>query len=337
MTSRRYVLAIALMVLSLVGPFIAYNLLVDDFGLFWSSAPKRIWTLEKTSKYLMSFRYIPQHFDGLLVGPSYSDGLMDTRAINGFRVYNLSMDGGDATELRIATVNALQRGHFRLLIICLSPYITKDSGIKGSQINSKEYWGSIFSLLPLEVMEAKWLAHEHPDRDMLRGTEWGEANIARPVFKWADFVRSEINDPLEKEVHIDPRAYQDLAAIIQTAHQRGVRVLGYFYPNSIWRSETAVDDGDWARYETQVRALLRNPGDVVWDMMGPEYQPIRADAGCFTDGHLSVAGARLVLADINREVGAQVEGLPEPPTLPVRKPLACSGLPGAGSGFDRTL
>jgi hypothetical protein len=247
------------------------------------------------------------------------------------------MDGGDATELRMATVNALQRGHFRLLIICLSPYITKDSGIKGSQINTKEYWGSIFSLLPLEVLEAKWLDREHPDQDTLRDTEWGEANIPRPVYKWNDFVKSEINDPLEKEVHINPRAYQDLAAIIQTAHQRGVRVLGYFYPNSIWRSETVEANGDWAQYETRVRALLSGPGDVVWDMMRPEYQPIRADAGCFTDGHLSVAGARLVMADINREIAAQVEGRPEPPTLPIRKPFACSGSPGAGSGFDRTM
>jgi hypothetical protein len=114
-----------------------------------------------------------------------------------------------------------------------------------------------------------------------------------------------------------------------------VRVLGYFYPNSIWRSETAVANGDWARYEAAVRALLNGPNDLVWDMMRPEYLPLRDDAGCYTDGHLSEAGAKLVLADINREIGEYMERKPEPPPLAGVKPLACEDLPGAGSGFDR--
>jgi hypothetical protein len=84
-------------------------------------------------------------------------------------------------------------------------------------------------------------------------------------------VRAERDDPLAREVPIDPRALADLKALIDVAHARGVRVLAYYFPNSLWRSETAVESGAWARYQAQVRTLLNRPTDVVWDMMGPEY------------------------------------------------------------------
>ena len=337
MTSKHYVLAIVCGVLGLIGPFIAYNFIVDDFGLFWSSSPKRIWTQEKTTKYLMSFRYIPKNFDGLLIGPSYSDGLMNTRAIEGFQVYNLSMDGGNATELRMAAVNALQRGHFKLLIICLTPYITKDSGIKGSQINVKEYWGSLFSLLPVEMLMAKWQRHEAPADDLLRDSDHGSASLARPVYAWNDFVRNEIDDPLENEVRVDPAAYRDLKSITDAAHRRGIRVFAYYFPNSVWRSASAVGSGDWAGYQRRVQQLLSDPADVVWDMMGPDYRSLREDAACYTDGHLSEAGARLVMADINRQIANHLRNAHLPPVFPRSTHLACLGTPGAGSGFDRSI
>ena len=83
MTSRSYLLAVLLGAALLLGSFAACNYARDDFGLFGSDGEKRIWTREKTSKYLLSHRYVPENFDGLLIGPSYSDLNFDTRTIEG--------------------------------------------------------------------------------------------------------------------------------------------------------------------------------------------------------------------------------------------------------------
>jgi hypothetical protein len=335
LTSRRYLLSIGVAVLGPILALIAYDLASDDFGLFWSSSPKRIWDLEKTSKYLLSYRYVPRHFDALLIGPSYSDGFMDTRMLTGYRVYNMSMDGANASELRVAVSNALRHGHFRFIVICLSPYITKDSGIKGSQINNKEYWGSLFSLLPLQIMSAKWHNYWYPENDLRRDSTWGDANLIRPIYTWQTFTRIEADDPLEKELHVDPTAYGDLGNIVAAAHGAGVRVFAYYFPNSVWRSQTAVASGEWMRYQQRIGGLFTAPGDVVWDMMTPAYQALRADAACYTDGHLSAAGARLVLQDIKHHLDEHLRGFIAPAVFPYPKPLACLGKPGAGSGFDQ--
>jgi hypothetical protein len=335
LTSRSFAVSVGVVVAVLLLPFMIYNFLVDDFGLFWSHGPKRLWTVEKTSKYLMSFRYIPQNFDGLLVGPSFSDGLMDTRQLHGYRIYNLSMDGANATELGVATTNALKRGHFKFMIICLDPYLTKDSGIKGAQINVKEYWGSLFSLLPLKIMGAKLDHFRSGYVDDLAGSEWGSANLQRPVYTWDSFVSHELDDSVERQLVVDPASYRDLGQIVATAHQRGVRVLAYFFPHSIWRSQTAVASGAWGRYREQAMALFDPTRDFVWDMMGPQYLPLRSDPACYTDGHLSAAGARLVLADIQRTLDERFGAVQVAPVLPQSGSLACLGKLGAGSGYDR--
>jgi hypothetical protein len=139
-------------------------------------------------------------------------------------------------------------------------------------------------------------------------------------------VRAEYEDPLDKEVSIDPRAFEDLKAVIDEAHKLGVRVLAYYFPNSLWRSESAVRDGNWFRYEAQVRTHLNAPLDVVWDMMTPDYDSLRDDAACYTDGHLSAASARVALAD-NHELAVKVRGVNAPVVFPHRERFACLGRP----------
>ena len=336
MTSGRYLRMVACMVLVIAASFILLNFLTDDFGLFWSNGPKRIWVLEKTSKYLLSYRYVPRHFEGLLIGPSHSDVGMDTRQLQSYRVYNLSMRGSNASEVRAATVNALQRGHFRFLIICLSPYLTKDSGMKDGAISPRAYWGSLFSLLPLQVWWQKLALHRHPELDRGNASEWGTADTVGLTYTWDDFVEMQRAQALGlADTRIDPRAFDDLRVVVQTARAHGVKVFGYFFPYNIWRVGTAVDSGLWASYQAQIRTLLTNPADVVWDMTAPEYDSFRRDAACYTDGHLSLAGGRLVLADIEHKLRLHLDGLRQPPVFPRQEQFACLGKPGAGSGYDR--
>lgn len=335
MTSKIFFACAAGILALLVLPFVAFNFLNDDFGLFWSDAPRRIWLQEKTSKYLMSYRYIPRNFDGLLIGPSYSDGSMDTRRLQGYRIYNLSMEGANATELKAATVNAIERGQMRVLIICLGPYITKNAGIKGNEINEKEYLGSLFSLLPLKLAETKFEDRRQPAHDMWAGSEWGSADLPRQTYSWDAFIRLAQSEPVESEIQINATAYRDLAAIIRAAHQHDVQIFAYYFPYNVWAVQTAVESGDWSRYQTRTNALFDLKRDVVWDMNAPDYDSLRQDVSCYSDGHLSKSGISLVLADIQRRLDENRLHRSLTSVFPRSEHLPCLGTLGAGSGFDR--
>jgi hypothetical protein len=336
LTSKTYLRIVGGFLLGLVLPFALYNLYQDDFGLFWSTGPKRVWTLEKTSKYLMSYRYIPQNFDGLLIGPSFSDGLMDTRALPGYRIYNLSMDAGNSTELRAAALNAIERGHMRVIVICLSNYVTQDSGMKGPQINAKEYWGSLFSWLPVDVWDAKRKILSGKIPDTFAGSEWGMGNmLPRSTYPWDEFAR--IQGQGRSDMQFRDLGFKYLQDIIDSAHSHQMQVYAYFFPYTVWRIKTYNRNGDWAKYQARARALFDPAKDVVWDMTSPEYEPFNADPGCYTDGHLSKAGAGWVLTDIQRHLKQAGPGTVLDPPFGPSVQHACSGQPGAGSGFDRVL
>lgn len=334
MTSKQYLLAVSVLVIGVVSAFMAFNFWQDDFGLFWSNGEKRIWVQEKTSKYLMSFRYIPEHFDGLLIGPSFSNGLMDTKRLHGYRIYNLSMDNSNATELRIAVDNAISRGRMRVVIICLSPFLTKDSGMRGPEINSKEYWGSLFSWLPLNVLNAKFKIRSGKTMDVFAGSEWGMSNnVARRVYAWDEFTR--MQPDVDDEITLDPAGFDDLKRIVDASRAHGAKVFAYFYPYNYWRLEFWKKSGTWAQYRDRTLAIFDRSKDILWDMNEPMYAPLTRDAACYTDGHLSAAGARLVLAEIQRRLDQVHSAVELPPLFNGSEQLACLGKAGAGSGFDK--
>jgi hypothetical protein len=336
LTSRAFVAAVLAIVLGIALPFLAFNLWQDDFGLFWSQGEKRIWTLEKTSKYLLSFRYIPRNFDGLLIGPSLSDGYMDTKRIAGYRIYNLSMEGGNATELRAAANNAIGRGRMRVIIICLSPYITLNSGMKGPQIDPKEYWGSLFSWLPITILQTKLQIRAGKTQDSFQGSEWGMGvRPRRAVRTWDEFAEYQLKTPIDG-LKIDHTAYAQLQDIIVNARTHGAKIYAFFYPYSAWRMQAYTESGLWTAYQARTLALFDRTKDVVWDMNEAAYDPLRRDAACYTDGHLSAAGAAVVLAEIQRKLNGS-PGTAETPPFGDPHALACLGRPGAGSGFDRQV
>jgi hypothetical protein len=245
------------------------------------------------------------------------------------------MEGGDATELRAAALNAIERGHLRLIIICLSPYVTKNAGIKGNQISPKEYWGSLFSLLPLNLAQAKFAAHKSSAVDVWAGSEWGAGNLLRKTYTWNDFIQHEHEESVEPELKIDSLAYRHLGDIIRVAHQYHVKVFAYFFPYNVWSTETSIASGGWREYHDEMLTLFDPARDVVWDMMGPDYASLRQDVSCYTDNHLSRAGIALELADIQRTLDQTLKGISSPPVFPRPTPYACLGSPGGGSGYDR--
>src|SRR5438105_1431990 len=88
----------AAIVLSATGATAAVGYALDCYGLFREAQGRKIavHSNDGTSKYLLSQRYVPANFDGLLVGSSVSAS-WDVSAIDG-RVYNASVNGGNISD-----------------------------------------------------------------------------------------------------------------------------------------------------------------------------------------------------------------------------------------------
>ncbi|MGD0280244.1 MAG: hypothetical protein ABSC11_13195, partial [Smithella sp.] len=146
MTSKSFFLKTILLSLTIISGIMLFNLYMNEYGLFGDvrGKSKIFCNNERTSKYLLSYKYIPTNFEGILIGPSLSDNL-NTKDISGFKIYNTSISGGNISELKLIAENVIQKGNLKFIIICLNYYITKDHGCKTSHMNPQEYWGSLGS------------------------------------------------------------------------------------------------------------------------------------------------------------------------------------------------
>lgn len=304
-TPRLYIGLVLALIVICGGAFAALNWATNDFGLWRSTDQARIWELEKTSKYLLAHRYVPENFNSVLIGSSVSDNL-DTRQIDGFKIYNLSMAGGNITEVGAAAHAFIAREESPgLFIVNLYPYLTRDTGKKSFQIHEKEYWGALYSLVPVAV----WIRKVQDMAGMMHGafdeSEWGWNNISarfnHPPFDahkaamkqmLADY-RSGQKAPPQKERIIDPQAYKELKILLNKARAAGFDVIGFYHPVNIWKFRVMQASGEWSYFRAQMEALFK-PGEPVWDFNTRRYDYIRAQEENYVDTHLSAAGAALL-------------------------------------------
>ncbi|GJL65831.1 MAG: hypothetical protein NPIRA05_08020 [Nitrospirales bacterium] len=303
MTSKTYLRHVFLYVFVTTFSFVGINFTLNDFGLFRDRDAIRIWTEEKTSKYLFSYEYIPKNFEGVLIGPSVSANV-DTKNIQHFKIYNLSMVSANISELKFALDNVLPSGRIKYLIICLYPYLTKDSGRKGRQIDEKEYWGSLFSLLPLKLLYGKINSIVRPELDVFHSSEWGfnDINLHTKHIIFREIVEQHRKEP-GGTIRIDPVAYAELQSVLQLAHEHKVQVLAYYFPLYVEFLRAYEKTGTWDLYQGKINRLF-DSSDLVWDMNQPEFAYITDEYTSYSDGHLSSRGAHLVAQVIEQKLSA---------------------------------
>jgi hypothetical protein len=123
--------------------FAGLNYYIDIFGLFRGTGNRKVYINERTSKYLYSYRYIPENYDAVLIDYLFLRIL--TPNLLRLNVYNASIMSANITELNLLMENILSKGKMKAVIICLDPYITKDHGRKTSTMIPQEYWGALGS------------------------------------------------------------------------------------------------------------------------------------------------------------------------------------------------
>lgn len=301
MTSKQYLVSVFACVTLVVGSIVSLNFYLNDFGLFGARSDLRIWGLEKTSKYLLSFEYIPNNFEGILIGSSVSANL-DTREIEGVKLYNLSMSGSNISELKYPINNVLGHEHIKYMVICLYPYLTKNSGRKGRQIDEKEYWGSLYSTIPFIIMAKRLYFALFPNKDVFHSSEWGynDENKIKKNVNFQDILnKRRIKE--NKKIIVDPIAYQELQAVIQSARENNVTILAYYYPAYFEFLKGYENSGAWEMYQGKMNQLFLQE-DVVWDMNLAGYEYITHNVKAYSDGHLSNLGASYVVSEISHQL-----------------------------------
>jgi len=302
MTSKKFVIRTAGVVIVFTMVYGAVNAYVDPFGLFRAKNEIGIWTREKTTKYLLSFKYIPDNFNGVLIGPSVSANL-NTKHLDAAKIYNLSMNGGNISEIKYPTDNVLKCSRMKCMIICLYPYLTKNSGLKGSQIDKKEYWGSVFSLLPIKVYLIRFLKRFSKKPDPFHDSSWGysDFNVFKKNVNFKEIIkRKNVLPGSIDTVAIDTIALSELKSVINLAHDRNVKVVAYYFP-IYYDFFKGYTHHAWLYYQTEMNKLF-NENDMVWDMNTPEFDYIRKDMEAYSDGHLSNQGAAEVLKVIDEKL-----------------------------------
>src|SRR5438874_2296152 len=146
MTSRRWLISLLAIVLSGIALCAAAAYFIDPYGLLRNSSGRAlsIFFAERKAKFLMSKRYVPSNFQGLVIGPSASAN-WDLSVVAGTRMFNESLDGGNAREEKILVDQALRRGNYRLAVLILHPIMTASHDAKEGldTASSTEAVGSI--------------------------------------------------------------------------------------------------------------------------------------------------------------------------------------------------
>jgi len=231
-TSFLFITAIFFILLTGIFFIVTINYLFDDYGLFNSKKEKRIYMDEKDSKYLLSLKYVPSNFDAILVGPSYSDHI-ETKNITAYDIYNLSIAGGNISELNYLIKNVYLKRDLKFVIFCLDPFLTKDYDLKSLQIIDNPRLTTLFSIKIIKINLKKIYFYLFPDKDKYLGSEWGSNRII--VSKNHDTLNA-INKRVIKirndnyHIIVNKKAIIELGEVVKNLKQKNTKILYYFHP-----------------------------------------------------------------------------------------------------------
>ncbi len=294
-----------LLIVLVTGSLNEFGLMGDATGLEREPI-SRDW--ERWAKYLYTYNYIPANFEGLILGPSLADNL-NPALLENRRIYNASINGGNFTELRLLVENVIEHNQkVKYLIICLDPYLTKDSGRKTGFLSQRDYWSALGSVDLYRYYYDKIRNQNKGSRSYYN--KYGHYDFNR--YKDRQDVEKAINAALNKnrrwgtdQFRVEEQARRDLKAIVNLAHQNDIAVFAYYYPRPY-----EIYDQNREFYEEFHQSLdpIFNDSDYVWDFNTPEYESFTRDHSNYCDHcHLSRQGAEWMIKEIEKRLNAKLK------------------------------
>ena len=296
MRPRYWLLTTLSTILIATAAIAALNIAVDIYGLYRPSRGRRLNILgdDRVAKYLLSMRYVPENFNAVLTGGSVSAN-WDVTAIEGLRVYNGSLDGGNIIEEKALLEAALERPGVSVILLLVNPALTYSHefqtvemkpDLKRSALGSLSLWNAYKHMLSIRIGRI-------PRTFDYAGTE---------TFLNA---RSEMNLNMKEmwsalEFTVDPVALQAHRDLVANLRARGVQIVFIVPPVSEHLLETKR--APLERYLHRMRSEI-GTGDLWIDFLAPEGEAFCKTRANFSDGvHLTPDGARQVVAQINAAV-----------------------------------
>ena len=313
MVFKRFFMTVMIASAVIVGGCVLTAVVVDEFGLFRSAKGRTIgiYTSERTAKYFLSLRYVPDNFDAILIGPSLSDQL-DTRQISAYRMYNLSLLGANAVELDLLVQNVLTRKAPKALLICIDPFLFRNAELMDARMTPRIRWTVLGSSFIFDYYLKKYRKIFAGKRDLFEYTPFGSATInEQPV----EVVRNVIEQRALKmagednRLIIDPRALEKLKHTIDVARSNGTRIYAFFYP--LPEPIRLIFSRHYGAFSEQMTKLFL-PDDGILDFNTLKYKPFRDDPSNYVDNaHISHKGAKYLLTELDRMMleGRQREAL----------------------------
>ncbi|NHE55650.1 hypothetical protein [Cyclobacterium plantarum] len=284
------------------------NIGLDIFGVFGFKKNIRVYGEERISKYLMAFRYIPENFDGVILGPSLSANI-NPEPVKEIRYYNASLMGARVQTMIPLLDRMLASKHqIKRAWVCIHPYMTQSNEMEGSLfMNTKTYWtafGSVHLLRVYGFALIRWLnlaPNKYPsDQYLINGT-----NKFEPLFKGPD-VEAKIEEEKAKlhseDFEIAPIPEASLKELWRMLEANEIQTKVYFHPVPLPIYED--HKGSFSQYWEQVKLTYsaNNPLITFENFNRSDFSFFTGDLSNYIDhGHLSEKGQQLLLKELSGE------------------------------------
>ncbi len=273
------------------------NAVLDIYGLFRNSHDRKLqpWGDGRIAKYLLSTRYVPENFNGIFMGTSVSAN-WDVSTLGPYRVYNESLNGGNAGEERAIVERAIGPDGIRVAFLLVQPYLTHSHEFETTRLQPSLFYSAFGSLSLLDAYK-DWLRNTVHGSG---GTNWAGTE-SFPFLLVLNPTLREMIQP-GKEFAIDPAAlaaYRDLVATLRARQVQTVFVVPPIYEELRLAQEAA-----FANYHRRIREIA---ADDPWiDFDAEPYAAWRRNRANFGDGvHMYPQFTRIVVD----ELGARVSEL----------------------------
>ncbi len=311
MEAKKFLIKTMIISVAITLSFVCLNYYVDMYGLFRheDSRALKVYVNERTTKYLLSYKYIPENFEGILIGPSLSANL-NTKTLEDYKVYNASIMGANISELRYLVENIVERGNLRFVIICLDPYLTKDHGKKSAMIDPKEYYGALGSTNLIKtylfqfIRENELLPNRFP-KDVINDYGFNNFNLEMKAHDPAAKIMEKVKSKAAETTYVDPIAEKELGETVSYLRGKNIKVFAYFSPIPYQILE--INRSNYRAYQQRMKKLFTSK-DILIDLNKEGFKTITSDFNTYIDhGHLSETGQKFVLGKLHQSLKEHIQ------------------------------
>jgi hypothetical protein len=277
--------------------FVWVTVRTDLLGLHGRS-DVRIHAVSRFSIYLMAYRFIPENFNGLLLGNSQA-AVLDTAKIHSYKIFNAAIIFSNISEERTLAEEVLKRGHLKIVVLDLCPSLLATHSSKSAYMTPHDYWSSFGSIQTMLIyLQVARDALGHPGAGAVIYDPYGRARI--PLFP------APLTRVMQVELAIDPIATRDLHELVDDLNAKGVKVYVIFSP--MYQPKWDAQREELSDWQSKVMSGFA-PGELeIIDLPEQVKKPLQANRENFPDyTHLSPSASDTVMESLGTILGDETK------------------------------